>query len=383
MGSSQKSSAATSSTIASSKPTLGAEADKAVAKLMAVSGATAVTFAAAKNGQLIYEKAYGFQDAGKTIPLNSDALMRTGSIVKPVTAAAIRKLAKNNLLSLSDHVFCTGSNAPCWLPSSLLSATTDPRAKDISIQHLISHKGGWLISVSLDAAYQEVAIKNQLQLSAPPTRADIVRYMMAKPLAYAPGFPPDASFDSFSNFGFMLLGMIVEQASQKSYTDYVQTEIMAPLGIAAVDFKAGASRLVDRNPREPAYVTSAKCISVYSGVQGICAEEMREVANWLSVGFSITTAPAMALFAQHYLLPVNDYGVHSDDTGLALQQTPNSYGRFMGDMEGLTSIVKQFPSGVSYAIFLNVTLISPELVQSQAQYDYYYNYLDAISQLTP
>ncbi len=368
------SSAVASSSISISQP-LGVAADNAINALMTTSGVSAVTFAVAKNGQIIYEKAYGFEDAAHTVSLTTDALMRTGSIIKPVTAAAIRTLANNGSLSLSDHVFCTGNNAPCWLSANFLSANTDARVKNITIQHLISHEGGWLISMSGDAAYLESDIKNTLNINRPPTQAEIIKYYMARPLGYTPGSSADSSFDNFSNFGFMVLGYIVELAAQKSYVEFVQTNIMAQLGVASSEFKAGASRLVDRDIREPAYNTTAQCKSVFTDTQAICAEEMREVTNWLSICCSITTARVMALFAQHYRLSTREYGLHDSDTGTPLVNYPAQETQFNGDMEGLTTVVKQFPSGVSYAILLNQTLIF-----SQADFNYYSTFLDAISQ---
>lgn len=377
--SSASSNSSSSSSSSSSVLTLGVAADIAMKNLLASTGATAATFAVAKNGQIIYEKAYGFQDATQKIPLTTDVLMRTGSIIKPVTAAAIRVLAKNGTLSLSDHVFCTGNNAPCWLAQDLLPSTIDARVKDITIQHVIAHKGGWLVSISDDAAYMEVEIKNSLKLNRPPTREEIIKYYMAKPLGYAPGQELTSDFNTFSNFGYLLLGMIVEKASKKTYTQFVQTEIMAQLGVSDSDFKAGSSRLIDRDSREPAYLTNAMCTSVYTGNSAICAEEMREVKNWLSVGFSLTTARAMALFAQHYTLAIHDYGLHDSNTGLALEKYPTAYGRFNGDMEGLTSVVKQLPSGVSYAVFINKTIIDA----TSSNLPYYSDYFDQSSQLVP
>ncbi len=374
-----------SSTVSSSSVSaarLGDAADSAIARLMTKVGATATTFAVAKNGLIIYEKAYGYKDKAKTIPLETTALIRPGSVLKPVTAAAVRELASNGVLALSDHVFCTGSNAPCWLPQDLLSQSTDPRVKDITLQHLISHAGGWYQDISGDPAFMEVEIKNTLNLSTPPSREQIIKYVMAKPLDFTPGSTINPAHNNFSNFGYMLLGSVIELASRASYTQFVQTEIMGPIGVSAEDFKAGESKLVDRDSREPAYNTNEKCISVYTGELAICAEEMREVRNWTNIAFNITTASAMALFAQHYKLP-NTFSLDSENSGLPLDVGSYSPGKYMGDMEGVTSIVKQFPSGVSYALFLNVTVMRPELVSSMTEYEYYYNYLDEISQLAP
>lgn len=358
-----------SSVASNSKLHLGTEVDAAAKNLMLSAGASALTIAIAKNGQIIYEQAYGYQDINQTIALKTDVLMRTASIVKPVTAAAIRKLDADGVLSLSDHVFCTGSNAPCWLPANLLSPSSDSRAKDITIYELIAHQGGWYRDVSNDPLMQEAEIRDALGLTTAPTREDITRYVMKRPLDFTPG-SPDYAHDNYSNFGYMLLKMIVEQASHKDYISYVQTEIMAQIGVSASDFKAGQSRLADRDPREPVYISSEMCPSVFTvGKYALCSEEGTNLANGSG---AISTARAMALFAQHYRLPANyqaSYGV----IGETMKSFVGYEGSHGGALFGLSSMVRQLPSGVSYAIFMNAS----------ANLEPYLPDADRISQLDP
>lgn len=354
--------------LASNTSQLGEVADGIFDNIINTTRTTAITYAVAREGQIIYEKAYGFQDAAKTIPLTPDALMRTASIIKPVTAAAVRKLVSSGNLSLSDHVFCTGSNNPCWLPADLISST-DVRIEDITIQHLISHEGGWYSDVSGDPGVADVAIRDALLLTSPPTRTDIVRYVMARPLDYTPGNPNPSGatrHQHYSNFGYMLLGLIIEQASHESYTHFVQTHIMAQMGIPASDFKAGASRLADRDSREAVYMDNSRCPSVFNRNQSaLCNEELVDANNWLSVGLSITTARAMALFAQHYLLPGNAI---ASSSGLALEGWPNTSGLHRGGFYGISTIIRQLPSGISYAVFINSSAaIDPEIFDRVSQ----------------
>lgn len=313
---------------------------------MKKTGATAVTIAIAKHGVVKYEKAYGFKDAAKTLPLTTNTLMRTASIVKPVTAAAIRKLAKDGVLSLSDHAFCTGSNAPCWLPSTLLSPNTDPRTKDITIQQLIDHRGGR--SRNRDAFGGEALCK-AVSAPCPPSRVDIVKYMMTLPLDYTPGLP--GNLDSYSNFGYLLLGMIIEQASQTSYIQYVQNSVMEPLGISIDDFKAGESLPADHDQREPVYISKQMAPSVFNiGKDAPFAEEGFVAKNWLAVGSSISTARAMALFASAYKLPHGEF----------LERAATNDGLHFGGVDGSATIVRQLSSGVSYSIFLNIAINGDE-----------------------
>lgn len=338
-----------------SDPVLGLFVDSEINRLMEKTGATAVTIAFAKHGIMKYEKAYGFKDAKKTIPLKTDALLRTASIVKPITASAIRKLANDGVLSLSDHAFCTGSNAPCWLPSTLLSPTTDPRTKDITIQQLINHQGG---RIRQKDAFGGEALCKALSAPCPPSRIDIVKYMLTLPLDYTPGFP--GALDGYSNFGYLLLGMIIEQASQTSYTQYVQNSLMKPLGISNDDFKAGESLPADHDKREPVYISKIMAPSVFNiGHEAPFAEEGFVAKNWLAVGTSISTARAMALFASAYKLP----------HGEMLDKNTTNDGNHFGGVDGSATIVRQLPSGVSYSIFLNIAINGNDYLPLQKHLD--------------
>lgn len=323
--------------------------DRFMRALMNNSGATAILLAVAKDGKIQYEKAYGFQDADQTTELRQDALMRTASIVKPVTAAAMHELARSGVLALSDHVFCNGNNAPCWLASDLLPQGADPRAGDITILQLIEHSGGWYLE-SGSGITQEVEIRETLGLTGPPTREDIVQFFMQRPLDFTPG-APDSSRVLYSNFGYLLLGMIIEQASQTTYTQYVQTAIMAPLGISSLDFDAAESKREDRDTREPNYISDQMCPSIYTvGEEALCSEEGFESRNWVAVGQSLSTAGTMALFAQAYKLPGF---LERDSSGEPLLPEETFDGYQNGAAYGTTSFVRQLPNGVSYAILMN------------------------------
>lgn len=345
--------------------------DKEIKKLMAASGATAATVAVASQGKIIYEQGYGFLDLNKSLATQADSLMRIGSLNKPLTAAAIRKLADSGLLALSDHVFCTGSNAPCWLPGNLLSGTSDSRAKDITINQLVGHRGGWYADISGDPFEQEFEIKTLLQLSGPPGREDIVRHVMKRPLDFTPG-APDYTHKNYSNFGYLLLGMIIEQVTKTDYINFIQTDITGPLGISNADYKAGASRLIEHDLREPRYLSTLICPSVFSnGQDALCSEEGADLRNWLAAGGTIATARAMALVAQTYRLPL-DFEAGYDVIGQPLLSATYNAGHD-GDLPGSSTLVRQMPSGVSYAVFLN---ISYDMEPARAE-------LDRASQFAP
>jgi CubicO group peptidase (beta-lactamase class C family) len=329
---------------------LGAAIDSIMSSTMTSTGVTAATVTVMKNGQVLYEKGYGFQDAAANIPLPASAMMVTASTVKPFTAAAIQNLASNGKLALTDHVFCTGSNAPCWLPSNLLSSTSDPRAGDITIAELIAHQGGWNIALhgNVDFDKKESIVQSALGLAAPPAQSDDIRYWMAQPLDFTPGTQV-----AYTNFGYMLLGAIVTQASGTSYLQYVQSTMLAPLGIANTEFSGAASLLANRNPREPNYVTSLMGPDLFDpGTTVLVTNGAINAPNWVSATTAVTTTKTMATIAGNFFIKTDSNGTDQAGDGTPLAGATND-GFHFGNYPGTSALIRQLPSGTSYAVLMN------------------------------
>ena len=312
--------------------------DAVMTSFMAANGITAATVAVAQDGVMLAERGYGHRDIARQIPLPADAMFDTASIVKPVTAAAIQKLARERKLALTDHVFCTGQNAPCWLARELLPAAPDARVAGITIQHLLDHQGGWDQDISSDPQFIEPEIRQSLGLSAPPQRDDVIRFVMRRPLDFAPG-----TRTSYANFAYLLLGQVIEKASGSGYVQYVQDNIMVPLGIPKSDFEDMRSLRRDPHPREPNYITTWTGPSVYEpGTTVLAFDGAVRVENWAAAGSVLSTAKAMTLFAAHYRI----------QDGVPLAGAKNNGGHGGAD-PGVATMLRQLPSGTSYTVMMN------------------------------
>ena len=357
---------------------------------MAANGITATTLAVMKNGQILYEKSYGYQDLAGTTPLRSNALMTGASIVKPVTAAAIQALASAGSLLLSDKVFCPDvatSPSPshhCWLSKSLWSAA-DSRIANITIAHLLAHQGGWNRAGTACYAYQnpstdnsktaaiqlvlqasgtpcdplqhEFIVQDQLGLISPtltqPTLEQDISFFMRGSLDYDPGTTPPAGMDQYSNFGYVLLGYIIEKVSGQTYNNYVNSTILAPLGISAADFQDSHSLIANADPREPNYITTVIAPSIFvPGTLVSARNGALNAGNFVAAATSMMTAKAMALFASFYKIDTNANSVDGINNGKPLAGVPNS-GFHYGDLPGTAAVVSQSTSGISYAVLMN------------------------------
>jgi N-acyl-D-amino-acid deacylase len=337
-------------------------------------GITAATLTIMKNGVVLYTQAYGYKDLAGTFPLSTNALMTGASIVKPVTASAIQKLANVGSLALTDKVFCALGVTPssanhCWISSTWVTST-DVRIQNITISHLLAHKGGWDRGLTNCYAYQvspsptrttltnngnpcdpiqhEAIVQAVGSLTSAPTLEQDIKFFMNGRLDFAPGGPA-----IYSNFGYMLLGLIVESASGSDFNTYVTASILSPLGVSSSDFKTNSSLLVNADSREPNYITTLTSSSVYAPGTTVSARNgVLNAANFLAAATTAMTSKAMATFAGNFKIDTDANGVDGANNGLPLNGTTNSaYHR--GDLPGTAAMLRQLPSGVSYAVLMN------------------------------
>lgn len=130
-------------------------------------------------------------------------------------------------------------------------STPDSRLADITVLHLLKHQGGW--GKGTEPMFLPVSRKAAEELGAPQpsTCETIIRYMMGRPLDYAPG-----AENVYSNFGYCVLGRIIERVSGMPDEEYVQRTVLGPAGIS--DMRIGGTRLQERAPREVRYYHQSK-----------------------------------------------------------------------------------------------------------------------------
>ena len=186
--------------------------------------------------------------------------MRIASCSKAFASAAINTLVTTERLQLSDAVFpLLGITAP-----AVSGQTPDSDINKVTVQNLLDHLGGWndggssgtvyvetesntytqVPSSGFDPAFQARAISQALGLPGPPSKRDVAAYMYGQPLEFVPGTvvytrQPDGKYvvsgtGAYSNFGYMLLGMVVEAVSGLPFVDYLRSTVLAPLGLSDV-----------------------------------------------------------------------------------------------------------------------------------------------------
>ena len=155
--------------------------------------------------EVIFNKEYGYADLEKKIKLTNDHLFRIASHSKLFTATAVMKLYHDNKLSLDDRV----SKHLTWFRSE-----KDDNLKNICIHHLLTHTSGITCDGNTghwtehDSLNQE-DIKTRL-------RDGISVFKTSETVKY-------------SNFGYAVLGQLIEAVTDQSYDEYIQKIILNPL----------------------------------------------------------------------------------------------------------------------------------------------------------
>ena len=167
------------------------------------------------DGELAWVKTAGVKDRASNAPVTPDTVFRIASMSKSFTAMAILKLRDEGKLSLDDPV-ARHINALENLPYP----TKDSPA--ITIRHLLTHSEGF----PEDNPWGDRQLARADETMDAWMRAGI-------PFSTAPGTAYE-----YSNYGFAILGRVVQKVSGRPYADYMRDEILRPLGMTSSTFEA-------------------------------------------------------------------------------------------------------------------------------------------------
>lgn len=247
------------------------------------------SIAVAHAGRLVYARGFGWADLAERRPVAPASQFRIASISKPITAVAILKLVEQGKLSLDDRVFEHLKYEPLLADG----AKFDERQRTITIRQLLTHRGGWDRDKSFDAMFQSVRFADALGTPPPAGPDEVIRCMLGLPLDFAPG-----ERYAYSNYGYCLLGRVIEKLTGKSYEDYVRQELLEPAGIRSLQL--GGSRSENQRPQEARYYDPATGPSVFAADRGqqvpfayggFNLEAMDAHGGWLA------SAPGLVRFA--------------------------------------------------------------------------------------
>ncbi|MDQ2900919.1 MAG: serine hydrolase [Acidobacteriota bacterium] len=180
-------------------------------------GALAVT----SGGKLVFARGYGYSDTASATPVKPDSLFRMASVSKTFTAIAILKLVEQGKLQLDQPAFAL---LPDLTPAP--HATLNPNLARITIRELLNHTGGWDRAIVPDAMDRTLQEAQAAGAGSPATCDTAIRFMLGQPLQHVPG-----AVYAYSNFGYCVLGAVIQRVGGMSYERYVRQNVLTPLGI--------------------------------------------------------------------------------------------------------------------------------------------------------
>lgn len=189
------------------------------------------SIAIVKNGKLVYAKAYGQVGKNDNTPVTNNSLFRIASVSKPVTSVGILKLLEAGKLTLNSKVFG---------PNSILGAdyTAAPQAThDITINQLLQHTVGSWGNTNNDPMFSRPELGHN----------EHIKWTLAN----YPAPVNKRGQHAYSNFGYSLLGRVIEKLSGKSYEQFIKDEVLKPSGISTM--VVGGNKLADRKSGEVIY----------------------------------------------------------------------------------------------------------------------------------
>ena len=326
-----------------------AEIDKLMIDYIADQGVPGATVAVAKDGRLVYARGFGFANSDRKIAMQPTARFRLASVSKSFTIAAICQLVERGKLKPEDKVFD--------LLQFKDALKMDPRWKKITIQHLIDHTAGFDREQSGDPMFKSIEIAKALKISPPPKPDQIVKYMLTQPVEWEPGTKV-----MYSNFGFCLLGRVIEKLSGVTYEKYVTDELLKPIGISDMQIgktlsaAKGEVHYVDPDsPTGQCVFPNLSSRSVPSPYGAWCLESMDSHGGWIASAVDLVRFGSAIDYPDRF--PAY--------RGLAFKYRFCPEYVHFGAINGCSAMLRRFTNGVTLAILFNSrkSRSDPELCQ--------------------
>ncbi len=169
-----------------------------------------------REGEVTWSQVFGYADQEKSEPATSDTLFRAESISKSVTVWAVMKLVEEGRIGFDEPV---ENHLSRWqFPDTEFST------EKVTVKKLLSHSAGLPGGIARELGEERPPLVEVLEGRHGLPKAELLR-------------EPGTAFE-YSNPGFVLLELLVEELTGQDYRDYLQEEIMSPLGVEEFYFDA-------------------------------------------------------------------------------------------------------------------------------------------------
>jgi CubicO group peptidase (beta-lactamase class C family) len=176
-----------------------------------------LSLAVIKDGQIILAKGYGLANVELQVAVTLETIFQSGSMGKQFTATAVMMLVEEGKLSLTDSITKYFTDAPAsW--------------QKITVRHLLTHTAG------------TTDYPSDFDFRRDYTEDELLKRAEAIPLAFQPG-----EKWSYSNLGYVMLGILIHKVSGKFYGDFLQERVFKPLGMTTARIISEADIVPNRS----------------------------------------------------------------------------------------------------------------------------------------
>jgi CubicO group peptidase (beta-lactamase class C family) len=176
-----------------------------------------VSVLVSRSGEIVLAQGFGFSNVELQVPVKPETLFQSGSVGKQFAATAVMMLVEEGKVGLDDSITKYFPDAPAtWKP--------------VTVRHLLSHTGGFT-DYPKDFDYRKDY-----------TEGDLLKFVYKIPLAFAPG-----TNWSYSNLGYLTLGILIHHVTGSFYGDVLQARIFRPLGMTTTRIMSEADIIPNRS----------------------------------------------------------------------------------------------------------------------------------------
>lgn len=170
-----------------------------------------ISLAVCRDGVLVKASGYGLANVELNVPVTPETIFQTGSVGKQFTSMAIMMLVEERKIGLNDKMSKYIKEAPqAW--------------SDVTVRNLLTHTSG----IADYGGEENTMGKGVINFRKDYTEEQLIQAFAKMPMDFAPG-----EKWSYSNTGYVLLGIIIHRVTGEFYGDFLQQRIFRPLGMSS------------------------------------------------------------------------------------------------------------------------------------------------------
>lgn len=293
-------------------------------EFLRVQSVQGMSIAYGRDGKIDFEAGYGFADAAGTEAVTPQHRFRIASVSKPITSTAVMMCIERGLLKPDSKVFG---------PRGILGGDYSGDVAEVTVDQLLTHTSGGWANDKDDPMFKNTQMQHE----------ELIAWALAnQKQTHKPG-----EHFAYSNFGYCVLGRVLEKVLKLPYDKLIEQEVLSKCGITSMQI--GGNTLAERKPQEVMYVTSKP-----GAAYGMNVARMDSHGGWIS------TAGDLVRFASQLPLLLKPDSIRAMTThgvsegyarGWNVNKVPNWWHN--GSLPGTTTIMVHTAKGFCWAGLLN------------------------------